>query len=223
MTAPGAGSQTLAMGSHDVTSLEQLRSMYRQPSERVLQKKGRVIDGATERFVGASTFLCLATSSADGGCDVSPRGGPAGQLKILDGGRAVALPDLGGNNLIDSLTNIVSNPHAGLLVLVPGSDETLRIDGPARLTTDPDVLGLWADELRTPKLAVVIAVESVFMHCAKAFRRGSVWQPDTWPQLSDTAACEMFNDISGTDMPPTEMRRYLEADYARALQEELAT
>ncbi len=152
------------MSDYDITSEEQLRELYRQPSERVLKKKGDRIDGATEHFVAQSTFLCFATSNADGSCDVSPRGGPAGQLKVLDDGRTVALPDLAGNNLIDSLLNVVSNGKAGLLVMVPGSDETLRIDGPARLTTDPEILELWSDELRTPKVAVVIEVGSVFMH-----------------------------------------------------------
>ncbi len=208
------------MSDYDITSEEQLRELYRQPSERVLKKKGDRIDGATEHFVAQSTFLCFATSNADGSCDVSPRGGPAGQLKVLDDGRTVALPDLAGNNLIDSLLNVVSNGKAGLLVMVPGSDETLRIDGPARLTTDPEILELWSDELRTPKVAVVIQVGSVFMHCAKAFRRGGVWDPDSWSDMSDTAACEMFNDISGADMPPAEMRKFLEADYAASLAEE---
>ena len=211
------------MASHDITSLDQLRELYRQPSERVLKKKGTVIDGATADFVAASTFCCLSTADADGNCDVSPRGGPAGQVKVLAGGTSVALPDLSGNNLIDSLTNIVDNPRAGLLVLIPGSDETLRIDGRARLTTDPDLLGLWDDELRTPKVAVVIDIDAVFMHCAKAFRRGAVWQPDSWPELSDTAACEMFNDISGADMPPAEMRTYLEASYTEDLEGERVT
>jgi PPOX class probable FMN-dependent enzyme len=209
--------------AHEVKTLDQLRSMYRAPSQRVIEKKGDRIDGATLTFVANSSFLCLATSDANGHCDVSPRGGPAGQLKVLNDGRTVALPDLGGNNLIDSLTNIVANPYAGLLVMIPGSDETLRIDGPARLTTDPDVISLWDDELRTPKLAVVIDVDSVFLHCAKAFRRGSVWLPETWPELSDTAACEMFNDIVGDEvMPAAEMRTLLEADYASSLAEERA-
>lgn len=205
------------MGSHDITSIDQLRSLYREPSERVRKKKGTVIDGRTAFFVATSTFCCLATSDADGNCDVSPRGGPAGQVKILAGGTSVALPDLAGNNLVDSLSNIVSNPRAGLLVVVPGSDETLRIDGPARLTTDPDILALWDDELRTPKVAVVIDVDAVFLHCAKAFRRGGVWRPDTWVAFDDTVACEVFNDIAGTDMPPAEMRRYLEENYAETL------
>lgn len=211
------------MASHDVTSLEQLRTIYRQPSERVQNKKGAVIDGATLDFVNASTFCCLSTADGEGNCDVSPRGGPAGQLKVLEGGTSVALPDLSGNNLIDSLANIVSNPRAGLLVLVPGNDETLRVDGPARLTTDPEILGLWDDELRTPKVAVVIDIDSVFMHCAKAFRRGNVWQPDAWTSLSDTAAPKMFNDISGQEMPPEQMRTYLEESYAADLNRERIT
>lgn len=205
------------MSSHDIASLDQLRELYREPSKLVQEKKGDIIDGATADFVASSTFLCLATSGERGNCDVSPRGGPAGQLKVLNGGRTVALPDLNGNNLIDSLTNIVSNSHAGLLVMVAGSDETLRIDGAARLTTDPEILGLWSDELRTPKVAIVLEVESVFMHCAKAFRRGGVWQPETWSAPSDTLACEMFNDISGADLPPADMRKFLEQDYNESL------
>lgn len=211
------------MSSHDITSLDQLRELYREPSVRVKEKKGDTIDGATATFVANSTFLCLATSGESGNCDVSPRGGPAGQLKVLNGGKTVALPDLSGNNLIDSLTNIVSNSHAGLLVMVPGSDETLRIDGQARLSTDPELLGLWSDELRTPKVVVVLDIDSVFMHCAKAFRRGGVWEPDTWTGLSDTVACDMFNDISGSEMPAAEMRQYLEASYAEDLSNERVT
>ncbi|MEM9464623.1 MAG: MSMEG_1061 family FMN-dependent PPOX-type flavoprotein [Actinomycetota bacterium] len=208
------------MAGHDITSIEQLRSMYRAPSQRVQNKKGDRIDGAAARFVEDSTFLCLATADDEGRCDVSPRGGPAGQLKILDDGRRVALPDLSGNNLIDSLSNIVANPQAGLLLMVTGSDETMRIDGRARLTTDPDVLALWDDELRTPKVAIVIDIDAVFLHCAKAFRRGGVWDPTTWPTVADTAATEMFNDITGTDMDPREMRQFLEAGYEADLSAE---
>jgi PPOX class probable FMN-dependent enzyme len=211
------------MASHDITSLDQLRALYREPSERVRRKKGTVIEGAAVDFVATSTFACLATADADGNCDVSPRGGPAGQVKVLAGGTRVVLPDLSGNNLIDSLTNIVSNPRAGLLVMIPGSDETLRIDGRAHLTTDPDILGLWDTELRTPRVAVVIEIDAVFLHCAKAFRRGGVWRPEAWPALTETAACEMFNDIAGTDTPPAEMRRYLEESYAGDLEAERVT
>ncbi len=206
--------------AHHINSLDQLRELYRQPSKRVQEKKGGTIEGAAADFLAASPFFCLATADADGRCDVSPRGGPPGQIKVLGDGSAVAFPDLSGNNLIDSLTNIVSNRWAGLLVLVPGYDETMRIDGRASVTTDPDVLSLWSNELRTPKVAVVIDIESAFLHCAKAFRRGALWQPETWPEMADTAGPEMFNAIAGTDNDPQEMRTALEADYEASLAEE---
>ncbi len=196
-----------------ISSIDELRTLYREPSQVVQEKKGTVIDGATRQFLEASTFCCLATADAEGNCDVSPRGGPPGQIKVLAGDRAVALPDLSGNNLIDSLTNIVANPNAGLLVMVPGSDETLRIDGRAILTTAPEILELWAEEVRTPKVAVVIEVAAAFLHCAKAFRRGQVWQPDSWPGSTDAVACQMFNDLTGLDMPIDEMRDRLEESY----------
>ena len=208
------------MGTHQITSVEQLRGLYRQPSTLVQNKKGDRIEGSAAAFVARSSFVCLATADADGHCDVSPRGGPKGHLKILDDGRTVALPDLSGNNLIDSLTNIVENPHAGLLVMVTGSDETMRIDGRARLSTDPDVLALWADEVRTPKLAILLEVDAAFLHCAKAFRRGGVWDPETWPDLAPTAAPEVFNDLAGTSNDPAEMRAMLEAGYRQSLVEE---
>lgn len=202
---------------HSITSLDDLRALYRNPSERVQQKKGGRVVGAAADFVAASPFFCLATADADGACDVSPRGGPPGQVKVINDGRTVVFPDLSGNNLIDSLTNIVANGQAGLLVLVPGYDETLRIDGSASLTTDPDILALWSDELRRPKVAVLIEVESAFLHCAKAFRRSSLWQPDSWPAMADTVGPEVFNDTAGTDMDPSEMRCLLEADYEASL------
>jgi len=208
------------MESHDVTSVEQLRSLYREPSDRVATKKGSRVVGAAADFVTSSRFFCLSTADTDGSCDVSPRGGPAGQLKILNDGSQVAFPDLSGNNLIDSLSNIVANPQAGLLVMVPGSDETLRIDGRARITTEPEVLALWDSELRRPKVAVVIDVEAAFLHCAKAFRRGGVWQSDQWEPVDDTLGPRVFNDTAETFTDPHEMREFLEADYAQSLADE---
>jgi predicted pyridoxine 5'-phosphate oxidase superfamily flavin-nucleotide-binding protein len=100
----------------------------------------------------------------------------------------VAVPDLNGNHLIDSLRNIVGNGHAGLLVVVPGQLETVRIDGPAWLTTDDDVLDRFTAELRRPTLAVVVEVANVFTHCAKAFRRSHLWDPASWPDLEQSPA-----------------------------------
>ena len=170
-----------------IGTLDELAALYPAPSERVRTKKRRTLDDGLRAVLALSPFVLLATADADGRCDVSPRGGPPGFVRALDD-RHVALPDLNGNHLIDSLRNIVANPHAGLLVVVPGHDETVRIDGPAYLTTDADVLARFDGELRRPTLAVVIEVDAVFTHCAKAFKRGGLWQPATWPVLDHSPA-----------------------------------
>ena len=162
-----------------VETIAELEELYRAPNERVRTKKRDRLDGGTRAVLAASPFVLLATSDGDGRCDVSPRGGPAGFVRVLDD-RHVSVPDLNGNNLIDSLRNIVANPHAGLLILVPGEHETLRIDGRAHLSVDTAVLDLFAEEVRRPVLAVIIRTDAVFTHCAKAFRRSQLWEPASW-------------------------------------------
>jgi hypothetical protein len=172
-----------------IETVDDLLALYPEPSERVRTKKRDALDDGLRAVIAASTFVLLATSDADGRCDVSPRGGPAGFVKVLDDHR-VAIPDLNGNHLIDSLRNVVANPHAGLLVVVPGQHETVRIDGRAYLTTDAAVLDRFVEELRRPTLAVVVEVASVFTHCAKAFRRARLWEPATWPRLERSPALD---------------------------------
>ncbi len=164
-----------------VESISELERLYREPTERVRSKKRDHLDAGTRAVLAASPFVLLATSDADGRCDVSPRGGPAGFVRVLDD-RHVALPDLNGNNLLDSMHNIITNGHAALLVLIPGEHETLRIDGQAHLSTDAPVLDLFAEEVRRPVVAVVVRTDAVFTHCAKAFRRSRLWEPESWPQ-----------------------------------------
>lgn len=133
--------------------------------------------------------------------------------------QTVAIPDLGGNNLVDSLTNIIANPRAALLVLNPGIDETVRLDGDARLSTDPELLASWDGLLRRPKLAVVLTIESVFIHCAKAFRRSGLWRPETWAtDVPD--ACVLFDEHTGAGIDVAEMREFLEEDYRVTLADE---
>lgn len=208
------------MDEHLITSVEQLRTLYRAPSERVAAKKTAEIDDQTRRVIETAPFFLLATADATGACDVSPRGGPSGQLRVLDDQR-VAFPDLSGNNLLDSLENLVSNPQAGLLVITPGSDDTLRIDGSATLTTDPEILAGWDDLVRRPKLAVVIDVANTFIHCAKAFRRSRFWEPDSWADYRDLPdAVELFLGHTGIEADLAEYREAFEAGYQADLQEE---
>jgi PPOX class probable FMN-dependent enzyme len=167
-----------------VSSLDELAELYRAPSHLVASKKSAVLDDASCGIVARSPFVLVGTTGADGGLDVSPRGGPPGFVRVLDR-RHLAIPDLNGNNLIDSLRAVVVSGRAALLVVIPGKDETLRVNGAARVTTDAKVLDLWAGELRRPTTAIVIRADEVFMHCAKAFRRGRVWDPASWAELAD--------------------------------------
>lgn len=203
---------------HQVLSSEdELRALYRQPSKLVQSKKVGRLDDVTRAFITAAPFCLLATADAYGHCDVSPKGGPPGFIKIVDESH-VAIPDLNGNNLIDSLINVVTNGHAGLLVLIPGRDETLRIDGPACVTTDPEILALWDDELRRPKAALGIEVAAAFIHCAKAFRRGRVWEPDSWAEYAGVPdGCDLIVSHLAMTKTAAELRPSFEEGYARDL------
>lgn len=177
-----------------IETIEQLESMYRKPGRAAAHKVLPAINEGMAEFIDRCSFLVLATSDGTGSLDASPRGGPAGFVRRLDD-RHVAIPDLNGNNRLDSLRNIVTFPWAGLLMVVPGQEETLRINGPAALSTDPDLLAGFTKELRPPKLAVVIETVEVYGHCAKAFKRGNMWRPETWlpgkhsPDLATMYAC----------------------------------
>ena len=167
-----------------IRTLDDLTSRFRDPGQRALDKEFDRIDAASAAFIDRSPFLVLATSDGAGSVDASPRGGPPGFVRRLDD-RHVAIPDLNGNNRLDSYRNLIAHPHAGILMIVPGSDETLRINGPAALSDDPDLLAGFTKELRPPKLAVVVETAEIYGHCAKAFRRGRMWRPEAWDELAD--------------------------------------
>ena len=195
-----------------IATLEQLTALFREPSERAVAKELSAIDDGTAAFIDRSPFLVLATSNGRGSVDASPRGGPAGFVRRLDD-RHIAIPDLNGNNRLDSYRNLIDHPYAGVLMLVPGKDETLRINGPAALTTDPDLLAGFTKELRTPKMALVVETAEIYGHCAKAFRRGRLWEPEAWAAYADAP------DLAGMyactwNIDPTEMRSVLETSYA---------
>ncbi|NOX31295.1 MAG: pyridoxamine 5'-phosphate oxidase family protein, partial [Actinobacteria bacterium] len=157
------------------------------------------------------------TDGHSGTADVSPRGGPPGFIKIVDDERIV-IPDLNGNNRIDTLANIIDSPQVGLLLLVPGNGETLRINGRAVVTTAPDVLDLFDGEFRRPKTAIGIEIDEVFLHCAKSIRRGGLWQPDTWNQATISPG-EILVAALGDEafFSAAEADAGLEAAYAREL------
>lgn len=169
---------------HVLSSIDQLRELYREPSRLVQNKVKASLDPMSVAFISRSTFLVISTSNLQGRLDVSPRGGPPGFVRVLASG-AIAIPDLNGNNLLDTLGNIVQTGQAGCLLVVPGRDETLRVNGPAHVSVDSELLCSFDDQFRTPKTVIVIKPVEVFVHCAKAFRRGGVWDPATWPDEGD--------------------------------------
>ncbi len=166
-----------------IDSHEALREIVGEAAERTRQKVIDRIDEHARTLIAHSPFVLLATSAPDGSCDVSPRGDPAGSVLVLDE-KTLVLADRPGNKLIDSFRNIVDNPHAGLLFLVPGMNETLRVNGRAKLVSDAPFFDSLVVKGKRPKLAVVVEVEQLYMHCAKAFLRSSLWDPETWPDRS---------------------------------------
>jgi PPOX class probable FMN-dependent enzyme len=159
-----------------VRSERELRAMHAPPSELVRKKCVDRLDRHCRDFIALSPFLVLGTAGADGRADVSPRGDPPGFVKVLDE-RTLLIPERPGNNLLDSLSNIVANSEVGLLFLIPGFDETLRVNGTASLVKDPALLAPLAVEGKAPKLAIRVAVREAYLHCARSFRRARLWDP----------------------------------------------
>lgn len=152
----------------------ELRALLGEPSDLVRAKLSDRVTKLTRAWIDRSPFVLLATSAPDGTCDVSPRGDPPGFVRVLDE-RTLLLPERPGNRLADSLRNILENPRVGLLFVVPGVGDTLRVNGRARLVRDEELLAPSAVEGRVPKLGILVEVEEVFTHCAKVFLRAQLW------------------------------------------------
>ena len=154
----------------------ELRERYAPAIERATLKTLRRLDRHCRNFIARSPFFCLGTGSAEGG-DVTPRGDRPGFVQVLDD-VTLAVPDWPGNNRLDSLSNIVSNPQVGMLFLIPGVDETLRVNGTAEIKANPELLALWNVDGKQPKSVLVITVREAYLHCAKALIRARLWRED---------------------------------------------
>lgn len=166
--------------THAVTTLEHLHAINGEPSPEIRDKHTSYLTPLLARFIETAPFFLLATADAEGNCDVSPRGDPPGAVVVLNE-RTIAIPDRLGNRRADGHRNVLANPHVGLLFVVPNVDETVRLNGRAFLTADPELLDRMAQRGRAPKLVIVVEVEEVYVHCARAFLRSGLWKPDTWP------------------------------------------
>ena len=161
-----------------ITTLQALRTIYKPASERALKKEIPELDAHALQFIGLSPFVVLASGGAtadlDADLDASPRGGEPGFVKVLDA-QTLLIPDSPGNNRLDTLENIIATGRLGLLFLVPGFDETLRVNGRAVLSTDAADIQLFAEAKRPPTLVIRVTVEAVYLHCAKALMRSQLW------------------------------------------------
>lgn len=163
-----------------VTTEAELRELVKEPPARSWDKDIGRLDEHARTIIAHSPFVLLATSDPDGTCDVSPRGDPAGSVLVLDD-HTLVLADRPGNRRLDSFRNLLRNPQAGLLFLVPGMNETLRVNGSTTLVSDAPFFDDLEVKGKRPELAVVVHVRELYMHCAKAFLRSSLWKPETWP------------------------------------------
>ena len=185
-----------------IDSKETLRALYPPAKERSQKKQIGHLDRHCLRFVELSPFVLLASGSREGRFDASPRGGGPGFVKAPDSA-TLLIPDAPGNNRLDTLENIVGTGRIGLLFLIPGVDETLRVNGKARLCDDPGMLRQFANEKRAPKLVIEVKVEDVYLHCAKALMRSKLWSADSQMERSVLPTMgQMLNDQTGIQTPP---------------------
>lgn len=169
-----------------ITSAAEIREILGQPAPRVLDKVIPTLDHHCRDFIARSPFVLIASANAHGNMDVSPKGDPPGFIHILDDA-TLAIPDRVGNRRADTLLNLIDNPHIGLLFLAPGKQETLRINGTAKIVRDGWLRERMAMRNKVPDLAVVVTVQEAFLHCAKCMIRSDLWNPENWPDVSNLA------------------------------------
>jgi PPOX class probable FMN-dependent enzyme len=206
------------MFKHVVTAEEELRALLGTPSERAVKKESAVVDEAGRNFIAHSPFLLLGTSNAAGQCDVSPKGDQPGFVHVLDE-RHLVIPDRPGNKRLDGMKNLLQNPHVGLIFLIPGREETLRVNGRASIVRDEDVLVTLAARGKQPVLAIGVEVEECFFHCPKAFRRSGLWEPDAWPDraLLPSMACVLYEKLQPAGKTLEEYERESEESIQKTL------
>jgi PPOX class probable FMN-dependent enzyme len=204
----------------EVTDLADLRALMGEPLPRAAAKDSAVLQPAHQAWVAASPFVLVATSDADGRCDVSPKGDPAGSFLVLDE-RTLVVGERPGNRRADGFVNVLVNPHVGLLFVIPGRGDTLRVNGRARVVRD----GPFFDDLvvsrggreHRPVVALLVDVEQAFFHCSKAFLRSRLWEPDTWTPDALPSRARLVKQVERTDETLEELETYYGPAYADRL------
>ncbi|NEA88745.1 pyridoxamine 5'-phosphate oxidase [Streptomyces sp. SID7958] len=193
-----------------LTGPEQLRELYPEPNPNALRKEGDRLTEETRALIGCSSLVFIGSADDEGRADVTPRGGPAGFVSVLDE-RTLAIPDATGNRRLDTLQNVVRTGRVGLVFLIPGRPTTLRVNGRACVTARPDLLAALTPVGRPPVTAIVVQVEEVYPHCPKSLMRAHAWQPEKWlPADAQPSSAEVT--LAQLDLPGLTVEQIEEAE-----------
>jgi uncharacterized protein len=194
-------------GLVEITSYDELREVVPVPLAHASDKTRKELHELDKQWLAASPFCLIATSAADGSCDVSPKGDPAGFAMVLDD-TTIAIPERAGNRRVDGFTNILTNPHVGLIFLIPGRGETLRINGRARIVKDAPFFDDMIVKGNRPQLALIVEIEEIFHHCSKSFLRSKVWKPETWEPDAVPSRARIAKALDRKDQELSELEQY---------------
>ncbi len=197
----------------------QLREILGPATARAATKARPCLHAMDRRWIACTRFCLVATADAEGRCDLSPKGDPAGFVQVIDD-RTLVIPERPGNRRADSFHNVLSNPQVGLLFIIPGRRDTLRINGRARVIRDADCFDAMRIEGHRPKLALWVEIEELFYHCAKAFMRAELWEPERWRPEAMPSRPEVVMAIEETEKTREELEHYYGPAYAEKLYRE---
>ncbi|WOH18129.1 pyridoxamine 5'-phosphate oxidase family protein [Paenarthrobacter sp. GOM3] len=199
-----------------ISSAEELEELIGRPLDRVRKKVRQQLSAFDRQWLAASPFCVISTTDAQGRVDASPKGDPAGFIHVLDD-TTIAIPERPGNKLAFGFHNILENPNVGILSVVPGRTDTLRINGTARIVSDADFFEHMVVKGHRPRAAVVVTVEEVFTHCGKAFMRSGLWQPETWETGDLPSIAVLAKTYTQPEAPLEELESYYGPSYAEGM------
>jgi PPOX class probable FMN-dependent enzyme len=200
----------------EITTVDELTALVGEPNRHAREKVRTALHDLDRQWLAASPFCLLATADAEGRCDVSPKGDPAGDLVHVLDEHTLAIAERPGNRRVDGFRNVLANPHVGMVFFIPGRGDTLRVNGRARLVADAPFFDALVVKGHRPLVALVVEVEEVFHHCSKAFLRSKLWEPDSWEDPVPPRAV-----IARTLERPEESLEALAAYYGPAYAEKL--
>lgn len=203
-------------GVSEITTEAQLREVLGYPAERAATKERTRLHARDREWLAAAPFCLVATAGPDGTCDVSPKGDPPGFTLVLDDA-TIAIPDRPGNRRADGFANVLTNPHVGLVFVVPGRNDTLRINGRARLLSDAPFFDDMVVKGHRPRLALVVEIEQIFFHCAKSFLRAKLWDPESWSPGALPSQAQIAKSVQACEESLAELEEYYGPAYLKRL------